>query len=290
MTVTSTDQFHAFTLAGTQLTGTDETGCRWTVETVNGWFDGAELRTDSQPRTGQDGAWVGRPFLSSRVITLRGKVFAPTTTALEQAARRLSAILPTGSRNVLNGLSGAGDYSATVWSADRPLFQPLSDTAAAWQVSVESDDPLLYGPIVFGSTALGSTAGGAGLTYPLTYPLDYGIIAGVIPGALTIPNDGTASYLPRLRIDGPVTNPIVTLADTGDWIRYGGTIPVSSWLDIDCTSRRVLLNGQVSHRHLITFQGAWLAVPVGGASITWTADTADPAAALSVWGYQGAWI
>lgn len=290
MIVTSTEQFHAFTLAGTQLTGRDLYGCLWTVEAVNGWFDGAEVRTDSTARMGQDGSWVGRPFRNGRQFTLRGKVYAPTTTALEQAARRLSGVMPGGATATLSGASAAGQFTSTVTVADRPLFQPVSDLAAAWQVGLESEDPLLYGPSVFASTALAATGGGAGLVYPLTYPLTYGAPAGVIPGALTIPNNGTTSYLPRLRVDGPVPNPVVTLADTGDWIRYGGTVPAGSWLDIDCATRKVLLNGQVSVRHLITWQGMWLAIPVGGGSITWTADAADPAAALSVWGYEGAWI
>ena len=53
-------------------------------------------------------------------------------------------------------------------------------------------------------------------------------------------------------------------------------------------NRRVLLQGQVSVREKVTSSGNWLAIPIGGASIVWTADTADPAALLSVWGYEKA--
>jgi hypothetical protein len=286
---TATEQAHAFTLAGTQLTGTDVYGCLWTVETIDGWFDGADIRTDSTPKAGQDGNWLGTPLRSGLHPVLRGKVFAPSTTALELAARRLSAIL-TSVTGTLSGISDAGEYTTTVQLADRPLFQPLSDIAAVWQLSLESTDPRLYGTALFYSTNLGTTGGGTGLPYPLAYPLDYGLAPGVVPGTLFLPNTGTISYPPRLRIDGPVTNPIVTLAETGDWVKYTGTIPDGSHLDLDAATRRVLLNGSVSHDYLVTYSGSWLAVPVGGGSLTWTADTADANALLSVWAYQGAWI
>ena len=124
----------------------------------------------------------------------------------------------------------------------------------------------------------------------MAFPLDFGVPAGVTPGALSLTNDGTASYYPRLRIDGPVPNPVVSLAETGDQIAYSGTVAAGQWLDIDCSRRRVLLNGQVSVRHLVSAVGNWCAVPIGGGSLSWTADAADPAATLSAWAYEGAWL
>lgn len=283
---------YTFTVAGTPLTGVDGFGCEWHCETADGWFGGAGVRTDTQARMQQNGDRRGRAFRAGLAVTLRGTVVCPNNTAAGLAARRLSAVLVDGMFGALEGTGpdGLGTLSSQVQLNDAPLFELLSERVAAWQVTVASEDPALYGPSVFVSTTLSATVGGAGLTYPLAYPLDYGVPAGVIPGALYLPNDGTISYLPRLRVDGPVPNPIVTLSETGDWVRYGGTVPAGSWLDIDCTTRQVLLNGQVSHRQYVTWQGGWLAVPVGGGYLDWTADAADPAARLSAWGYQGAWI
>jgi hypothetical protein len=61
-------------------------------------------------------------------------------------------------------------------------------------------------------------------------------------------------------------------------------------VDIDCGNRRVLLNGQSSIMRFVTYSGNWLAVPPGGASMSITADAADPAAGMSVWHYEGAWL
>ena len=122
------------------------------------------------------------------------------------------------------------------------------------------------------------------------WPRDWGVPPGTTPGAITLPNAGKAAYWPRLRITGPVPNPVVSMVETGDWIRYNDTLEAGQWLDIDCGNRRVLLNGQVSVRQRVTSGGRWLAVPEGGGSITWTADAANPEASLSVWGYESAWL
>src|SRR5690349_14126537 len=164
----------------------------------------------------QNGSWRGQGYRDGRLITLRGKVFCQDATALELASRRLSSVLSSGGFGELAGDSAAGSLSSVVQLEDTPLFDPLpSNRAATWQLTVGSEDPLLYGPQVFGQTSLAAVAAGTGLTYPIAYPLDYGVPAGVTPGAIMVANAGTASYFPRLRIDGPVTNPVVSLVETG---------------------------------------------------------------------------
>jgi hypothetical protein len=220
-------------------------------------------------------------------VTLRGKALAPSHAALEQASRRHAARSVTGS---LVGVSEGVALSGAGFLLDAPLMSHWSPTVGIWQLVVNLPDPLLYGPETFASTTLAGSAGGTGLTYPLAYPLDYGVPPGVTPGAITLSNAGTAAYWPRLRIDGPVPNPSVSMVETGDTLRYNGTLAAGQWLDIDTANRRVLLNGQVSVRHLVSVTGRWLGVPIGGGSLTWTADAADPRATLSAWGFEGAWL
>lgn len=288
-------QHQAFAVDGVPLTGLDSSGCTWTVEEVQGWFTGSEVRTSVEPKSQQSGDWRGRAYRAGRVITLRGKVFCQDVAALEGAARRLSAILGDGGFGEFAGSSDTGTIlSSRVQLDSRPLFDPLTDRVATWQISVGSEDHLLYGPEVFSQTTLAATGGGAGLTYPLVYPLDYGVAPGVTPGAITVANAGTASYFPRLRIDGGslgVTNPVVSLVETGDTVRFNGTVGPGQHLDINWgTPRRVTVgDNPVSMRHKVSFVGNWLAVPVGGGSIAYSADDADPTAVLSVWSYEGAW-
>jgi len=281
-------QEHMFAVDGFLLTGTDPDGSVWTVETVTGWHDGPGVRSSRQPRAQQSGDMSGTAFRTGRQVVLSGKVFCSDTPQLESAARALTAVLAGGGQGDLVGLSRWGQLSARVRLEDAPRFEPLSSYAGAWQLTVASDDPLLYGDPVFLSAGLAGGSG-TGLVYPLVYPRDYGVLAGQTPGSVVVPNAGTAAYWPRLRIDGPVPNPVVTLNETGDWVRFNGTVSAGQWLDFDLGVRRVLLNGQVSLRQFVTSSGRWLMVPPGGGSVSWAADGADPAATLSVWSYEGAW-
>ena len=185
-------------------------------------------------------------------------------------------------------IDSGGELHATVELDGDIKVGWLNELMFTWSVLVFAPDPLLYGTPSYGSANL--TGGvGTGLAYPLVYPRDYGVVAGQTPGSVVVPNGGTAAYWPRLRIDGPVPNPVVTLNETGDWVRFNGTVSKGQWLDFDLGARRVLLNGQVSLRQFVTSSGRWLMVPPGGGSISWAADAADPSASLSVWSYEGAW-
>ena len=183
-----------------------------------------------------------------------------------------------------------GTLTAQVRVQAAPVLT-FSGTTFTYTRTVVAPDPRRDGGAHTPQTAtLAATGAGVGRSYPLTYPLTYGVPAGVTPGSLSLPNAGTASYWPTLRVDGPVTNPQITCNDTGAWVRFNGTVASGTYLTIDGASRAVKLNGAVSVRNLVTSSGDWLAIPPGGASISWTADTADPAALLTANGYEGAWL
>jgi Phage tail protein len=257
--------------------------------TLTGWMDGAPVAPGLVDKAQQAGGWDATGFLRPREVTLSGGVVQPDHAAAMAVADALTSLTPQARYELTVDDSAVGPRSATVRLTSSPVLTWLNARAFVYEVSVTAPDPLKYGPPTFASTTLAVTGGGAGLIYPLAYPLDYGQVPGVIPGAVSLANVGTAGYWPRLRIDGPVPNPTVSLVETGDWVHFEGTVGAGQWLDIDCANRRVLLNGQVSVRAAVSSSGSWLAVPPGGGSVSWTADAADPAASLGVWGYQGAW-
>jgi len=256
---------------------------------VKGWADAPEVRSGIASKAQQDGGWDASGYFDSRSVTVEGAVVQPTAADAADVADSLTALSLRSLHELVVDSDAVGPRSALVRVTQGAALEWVGDRAFTYAITVTAPDPLKYGPPTFTSTTLAGSAGGTGLTYPLTYPLSYGLAPGVTPGAATVPNAGTAAYWPRLRIDGPVPNPRVTLVETGDSIRYAGTLAAGQWLDIDCANRRVLLNGQVSVRHLVSSSGSWLAIPVGGGSVSWTADAADPNAELSVWGYEGAW-
>lgn len=256
---------------------------------LEGWTDAAPITDGITDKAQQDGGWDATGYYRPRIITVNGMVDEVSRLAALQAADALNALSPHVIHTLTVADPDVGLRQASVRVMSGAVLTWLSPACFRYAIQLKAPDHLKYGAPTFTTASLASTAGGAGLVFPLAYPLDYGVPAGVTPGAVSLANAGTATYWPRLRIDGPVPNPTVTLVETGDWVRFGGTVGAGQWLDIDCANRRVLLNGQVSVRHLVTSSGAWLAVPPGGGSISWTADAADPAALLNVWGFEGAW-
>ena len=258
---------------------------------MTGWDDAAPIEVEIEPQAQQDGGWDATGYHRPRVVGIEGEVLQSSHTAAHAVRDELVALTPRSMHQLVVASTGlTGERSAMVRVSRGAAVQWLGPCRFRYSLELTAPDPLKYGPAVFDQSGLSSASGGTGLVYPLAYPLDYGVAPGATPGAIALANAGTASYLPRLRIDGPVTNPVVTLAETGDRVAYAGVVAAGQWLDIDCARRRVLLNGQVSMRHRVSFVGAWLAVPVGGATVTWTADDADPAALLSVWSFESAWL
>ena len=279
---------NTFTLGGLLL-DRDDSGTFRVVETVTGWDDGPAVRSGLASKSQQDGSWDGTGYSSERVVGLAGLVQEPTAAAAQAFKDSLTALRPQGS-HVLEVVNGVGTRTSVVRVTAGATFDWLDDTAFTYALQVTAPDSLKYGPLAFATATLSTATPGAGLVYPLAYPLDYGIAPGVTPGAVSVANAGTAAYWPRLRVDGPVTNPVVSLVESGAWVRYNGSLLAGQWLDIDLANRRVLLQGQVSVRQKVTSSGDWLTISPGSSSIVWAADSADPAALLSVWSYEGSWI
>jgi hypothetical protein len=256
------------------------------VADAAGWDKAPAISNGLQPKAQQDGAWDGTGFSGERVVTITGLMREATPQAAYAVQQQLAALRPQSVQEfvVVDSAIGSLSAMARVTVGVDPTW--VDDAAFTYDITITAPDPLKYGPPTFATATLSTSTPGAGKVYPVAYPVDYGIAPGVTPGAVAVANAGTASYWPRLRIAGPVTNPVVTLVESGAWVRFTGSLLAGQWLDLDMANRRVLLQGQVSVRPQVSSSGNWLAVSPGGGSVTWTADTADPAALLSVWAYE----
>jgi len=277
----------AVTVDGFPLVGTDSAGGVWKVTGMTGWYDGAQDRHDRLSKAQQAGSWPSTGHSDDIPISIKGTARYSDPVAAKLAARQFRTVGGHGTSEMLVE-DAAGALTAGV-ERDGKSVDWVNHFMFTWSLLLTANDPLFYGPPTYGYATLSTATPGAGKVYPVAYPVDYGIAPGVTPGAVAVANGGTAAYWPRLRILGPVTNPVVTLVESGAWVRYTGSLLAGQWLDLDMANRRVLLQGQVSVRQSVSSAGDWLSVPPGGGSVTWSADTADPAALLSVWSYEGSW-
>jgi len=272
-------------VGGILLDVDDGTSFRVT-EDLPGWDDAPAVRSGLVVKAQQDGDWDATGFSDARVVTITGTIAEATPQAAYTVQQQLAALRPQQVVEFIVANSSIGTLSAMVRVTVGVKPAWIGDTAFEYTMTVTAPDPLKYGPPTYGWANLSTSTPGAGRIWPRAWPTDWGIPAGVTPGAVAVANAGTAAYWPRLRVDGPSPNPTVSMVETGAWVRYGGTLLAGQWLDFDMANRRVLLQGQVSVRQLVSSSGDWLAVPVGGGSVAWTDDGGDPAAKLSVWGYE----
>ena len=273
------------------LLDVDSGGSFRSVADLAGWDDAPGVRSGLLTKAQQDGDWDATGFSDARVVTITGTVAEGSAQDAYTVAQQFAALRPQQVVEVVvvNATIGTLSAMVRVTVGVKPAW--IGDTAFEYTMTVTAPDPLKYGPPTYGYATLSTSTPGAGRIWPRAWPTDWGIPAGVTPGAVAVANAGTAPYWPRLRIDGPAVNPVVTMVETGAWVRLNGTVLAGQWVDINAPKiRNVLLQGQVSIRHWpVTYSGDWLAVPVGGGSVAWTDDGGDPAAKLSVWGVEGAW-
>jgi hypothetical protein len=261
----------------------DDQGVAWFLQKLDGW-DSAEVRSESQLREADHGAWASPVYLGERPITLSGTLVAPDLATLDGAADRLRALPLTGA--VLTVME-TEPKRAVVRRSGRTLIEYQTDTAATYSVLVTAEDPRLYATTeTVTPLRLPSIAGG--MTLPVTFPLT--IDATVIAGDTVVVNDGSIETLPQIRIDGPVSQPLVSVTGpdgTSTSLLYGGDIAAGDWLDLDCDAHTAYYNGTASRRSLVT--GAWPSLPPGASNLAFRAGAYSAAATLTVT-YRSAWM
>lgn len=265
----------------------EQAGTRWRVTNIEGWSQAPDMRRDRQPRPGVPGDFATFGVRAGRDITVEGLTTCPDPGTAAVLARTFNGVSQFGTFSVIDA---GGELTAQCEVDAGPAPVWLNDRIFSWSLALHAADPTRYGRETFTSLPLPQVVAGSGWPWPVAYPIDWGDSSG--GGSSTVlPNDGTATYWPRARISGPVTNPTLTM-DTGEWVRFNLTLASDQWLDVDFRNRRVLLNGAASRRQLVTtsYGSTWLGVPPGGARLSWAADNTNDTARLSVWAYQGGWL
>lgn len=234
-----------------------------------------------------DGAWSGAEWTSDAVVPIpvRVKDAANRTPGGWLAAhqRIAAAFAPSHEDVELRWCTGGVEF--VLFGRPR-MVEPNVDTVpAGWsytRCAFAALNPTIYGGVEHSMTlGLPSTVGG--LTLPLTTPLT--IAAAVTSGRAIITNAGTKDTGLRVRVDGPVVEPRVSLlTDAGTAIvRVWTTLTAGQWLDIDTAARTVYLNGTASRRGVTTADGiGWPVLPPGTHELAFDASAYDPAATATV--------
>ncbi|MEU8329816.1 hypothetical protein [Micromonospora sp. NPDC048839] len=222
----------------------------------------------SDPRAWGDGSWSGAEWTAEAVVPIPVRVKDAANRSpggwLAAHQRLAAAFAPSHTDLELRWCTGGTEYVMV----GRPrMVEPNVDTApAGWtytKCAFAALTPTIYSGTEHSVTmGLPSTTGG--LTVPLTTPFSIG--ATVTSGRQTITNVGTKATGLRLRIDGPVVEPRISLLTSFGTaiLRFWLMLDAGQWLDIDTDARTVYLQGSVSRRGLTSVEGiGWPVLPGG---------------------------
>lgn len=242
------------TVGDVVLHGTDDYGVWWHVPSdgLTGWHDTVAPVYESTQRPLLPGVLMGSSVPGGRTVALSGWVVAEDRAALLAAHQRLvSAARLDGCRVQVE------DADGTTWvtgrRVDQILWTPTSDVAEQFSVQFLCEDPRRFGDEMTATTGLPSTSGG--LTVPLTVPFSIGATS--VSGVVGLTNPGDATGPVTLRIDGPVTGPVVTHVGSGKQLAFSSSLALGDgeWLLVDMDAHTALANGTASRGNTITSRG-----------------------------------
>lgn len=108
-------------------------------------------------------------------------------------------------------------------------------------------------------------------------------------GALLVDNAGNYASWPVFTITGPVTNPTVTLASTGEYFTVNTSLSSSDSLVIDMKAGTVILNGTATRYGNVAVGSTWFDVPPGAQKIQVSSTDAAYVAGLFTVDIYSAW-
>lgn len=235
-----------------------------------------------------DGDWSGAEWRTAANIPLRLGIHTSSWAELMDAWWALDAALApvrTGGDVEITWNAAGVEYLMYARPRGASLRNTNGRTGKAWvTASLECPDPSIYSAEEF-TSEIGLLHRIGGLSVPFGVPT--GIHSVVADGEDTLTNAGTGYARLLHRIDGPATNPRITLITgaTVETLNLDIVLGGGDWLDIDTGTKLVVLNGSVSG--LPYAWGDWPLLK-GEAQIRFEADSYNEYARLTT-RYRSTW-
>lgn len=214
---------------GYTITALGQLDARVFATKVDGWFEGADVRTESINRIG-DGQFPSELWRTGRKITLAVTQRLSSEEETDRAARAVSQVFRSGEigEGVLTVAGIGPTLSAHGLELDgRPkVSHNLVYKRVEWELPLLATDPYLYGDVQRTLATTGSA--GQGLEYPLFDDQETGVTTGVLeygeapPPPAELVNDGNQVAFPVVTVSGSFPNGFAVDVITGGHV-YGVT-------------------------------------------------------------------
>lgn len=252
----------------------DPNGVQWICTDCTGLWDSPNPRVNLTERVISHGAFMGPMYMKERIITIKGRAFAPDFDTLRTAQARVAGLCSDPNTTYdLVCESELGTLTCGVRLDGQTLTNPFAVFTPAFEFSMQlvAVDPRKYSNNWNMFTAgLASEGSGTGLnfgTWPVPNPpidgLDFGTgsdTSGLVfgtsttTGAVRLFNAGTAPSAPIYRLVGPLTTPtLTTVSESGvpAMMTYNATLGDGETVVINPLAPSVLLGGTASRRYLL---------------------------------------
>lgn len=287
-------------LGGLRLYGTDESGCGWTVSSLEGVWDGVESSHAHSSLAWNDGWVSNRARLGGRDITVTGLVTCPDDAAYMHARQALLGAVPVSGARMLVTVDGVTLMYMVQRAEAKPMIQPQAGLKVArYSIPLVSLSPYAFdaGDPLTGSTGLPSSSGG--MRFPVVFSGGPPSVSGsgavpwcfgerVVSGEVSLSNPGGAPSPVSLRVDGPVRDPRVEHLPSGGVLELREGLGAGHFVVFDGVTRQVLVDGRDPARGAVVRRGWSDALP--GLNVwRFSAGEYSPGARLSV-SFRGAYL
>ncbi len=201
-----------------------------------------DIRLDTYSRPGEHGALISRSLYGSRVITLQGSIHNDTAYGylLDRQELESAVALQMDENNLpiprTLRLVDLNNNEFRVYVVPQKfVLDQTHPTHGQWFLESAATDWRIYSETQ--STGYLTLPQSGGITFPVTFSVRFGASSG---GSSTVPNLGTAETHPIVVISGPVANPVITNATTGESLALLLTLVAGEQVTIDMQARTIV--------------------------------------------------
>jgi hypothetical protein len=246
-------------------------GSPYQILSVDGLESLPSIRNQDDNRGYHDGMFTGRDFLSGRVISIIFNTFGDSNGSAQTNYNTIQRILlpqTSGTTPLYFKFPNSPTSEQFVDARVRNLRTTVDPNYTYGYITSQVDffcpDPNYYDNNL--QTSVMQISAALGRTYNKTFNYTYG--GGSATVTTTISNIGWATTYPIIRINGPITNPVVGNSTSGDTLYFSGTYSALDLLEIDLYNQLITLNGAPARNLLIS--GTWFDAPPGNSNFFFT--------------------
>lgn len=248
------------------ITASDDLG--FAIHTPVAGIDFPAIRLASQDKPGEHGAIISNQLYGGRSVSLTGIVWADTVSEFNIRRRTFQAQIRIVKNNFISlpilCKFVTDDGLSLQFYAYASSFQMQEEelTHAQWMLTLFAPDPNFYNQ---SSTSL--------VISPAS--------------SQTFTNNGDANSYPVFTFTGPLTNPIITNAATGEVFKLDETIGGGHSVVVDMQNKTIVLDGTTNDMAAFDANNTWLSFVPGNNSVSLTVSSGGG----SVTGvFSDAWI